>query len=581
MFHKILYLFDTVDKKNFSVILIMMIIATFFEILSIGLLVPFVSILLNDNYLDQFNFIKDYFPFIGDMQKEDLIYLSLIIFLCVFLIKLLFMNLLIVSKNTFLYKFAHKTAEKLFKSYLSRKYEFHVKNNSSKIINNLQIEVQDFTYNVLLSGLELLTEILIFIGLLILLFFIEPIGSLIMCVTGFLFIFIFRKLIKNKTAKWSLVRQTMYRNMVKQIQQGIGGIREVKIMLKEISFIKYFSEFMKNASDVNAKSQSLIELPRYFIEFFALNLFLLFIFIAITNGMDLIMIIPTLSVFAAVAFKFLPAANRISAAIVRISETKAVIDSIYDEIKYFNDEGITLFKNLQKPSKEFNFQKQIELKKIFFKYPNNARVILDNIDIKIKKGEVLGIIGESGQGKTTLINVLTGLLKPNNGNVIVDEQDIYNNIRGWRSRIGYIPQNPFMLDDTIYNNVTFEPFKNYLESNSQKFHNCLKDAQIYDFVQSLKDKHMTLIGERGTKVSGGQIQRISIARALYQDPKILILDEATNALDEENERRIIETIDKIKKERTVIVISHKKSALKICNRVLKLDNGKLSEINLK
>ena len=150
MFYKILYLFDTVDKKNFSILLIMMVVATFFEILSIGLLVPFVSILLNDNYLEQYNFIKDYLPFIIGIEKANLIYLSLVIFFCVFLVKLLFMNLFVVSKNIFLYKFSHKTAEKLFKSYLSRKYEFHVKNNSSKIINNLQIEVQDFTYNVLL-----------------------------------------------------------------------------------------------------------------------------------------------------------------------------------------------------------------------------------------------------------------------------------------------------------------------------------------------------------------------------------------------------------------------------------------------
>ena len=175
-----------------------------------------------------------------------------------------------------------------------------------------------------------------------------------------------------------------------------------------------------------------------------------------------------------------------------------------------------------------------------------------------------------------MINVLTGLLKPSHGEIIVDKTNIYENIRGWRSCIGYIPQNPFMLDDTIYNNVTFEPFKEYVEN--ERFFECLKDAQIHEFVKNLKDKHLTMIGEKGTKISGGQVQRISIARALYQNPEVLILDEATNALDEENEKKIIETIDKIKGNKTIIFISHKKSSLKICNRIMQIHDGSLFEV---
>ena len=428
----------------------------------------------------------------------------------------------------------------------------------------------------MLSGLELLTEILIFFGLLVLLIFIEPLGSLIMFFTGFCFILLFRKLIKKKTSSWSIIRQNMYRNMIKQIQQGIGGIREVKIMLKEITFIRYFSDFMKGASNVNAKSQSLIELPRYYIEFLALNLFIIFIVLSVFQGLELIEVIPTLSVFAAVAFKFLPAANRISGSIVRISESKAIIDSIYNETKYFKDEGELLFNKIKIEPKKFNFQNKIEFNNISFSYPNNSRKILKNIDIQINKGDLIGIIGESGQGKTTLINVLTGLLKPSHGEIIVDKTNIYENIRGWRSCIGYIPQNPFMLDDTIYNNVTFEPFKEYVEN--ERFFECLKDAQIHEFVKNLKDKHLTMIGEKGTKISGGQVQRISIARALYQNPEVLILDEATNALDEENEKKIIETIDKIKGNKTIIFISHKKSSLKICNRIMQIHDGSLFEV---
>ena len=554
-----------------------MFLAAILEVLSIGLVVPFVSILLDETFFSQNAFIQEYLPDLLNYSQSNLIQISLIIFLTIFTVKLLFMNFLVFKKNDFLFGFGHKISEKLFKSYATRKYEFHLRNNSSKIINNLQNEISSFSLNVLLSLLDIATEILIFGGLFLLLIFIDPLGCLVLGGTSLLFIFIFRLVTKKKTHFWAAEKQKMDTLAIKQIQQGIGGIREVLLMLKEKLFISLFSKYMKKSSLIGSKSQSLIDIPRHYMEFLALTLFVTFIFFSLIREVELISIIPTLGVFSAVAFKLLPAVNRISSSLVRIGYSKVIVETIYNEIEYFNNEGQLLFKKIDEKFDIPNLNKEIELKNISFKYPSSKKKILDNVSIKIFKNDAIGIIGESGEGKTTLINLLIGLLKPVSGEILLDSKNINYNNRGWLSIIGYIPQNPFMLDDNIYNNISFEPGND--GEDFKKYDQCLKESQLYDFVNSLEHKSKTNIGEKGTRLSGGQIQRLSIARALYKKPKILILDEATSSLDFENEEKIIKTINSIKKDKTIIIVSHKPSALKYCDKVFRLKNGNLIKLN--
>jgi ATP-binding cassette, subfamily B, bacterial PglK len=554
-----------------------MLLAAILEVLSIGLVVPFVSILLDETFFSKNVFIQEYLPDLLNYSQSNLIQISLIIFLTIFTVKLLFMNFLVFKKNDFLFGFGHKISEKLFKSYATRKYEFHLRNNSSKIINNLQNEISSFSLNVLLSLLEIATEILIFSGLFLLLIFIDPLGCLVLGGTSLLFIFIFRLVTKKKTHFWAAEKQKMDTLAIKQIQQGIGGIREVLLMLKEKLFISLFSKYMKKSSLIGSKSQSLIDIPRHYMEFLALTLFVTFIFFSLIREVELISIIPTLGVFSAVAFKLLPAVNRISSSLVRIGYSKVIVETIYNEIEYYNNEGQLLFKKIDEKFDIPNLNKEIELKNISFKYPSSKKKILDNVSIKIFKNDTIGIIGESGEGKTTLINLLIGLLKPVSGEILLDSKNINYNNRGWLSIIGYIPQNPFMLDDNIYNNISFEPGND--GEDFKKYDQCLKESQLYDFVNSLEHKSKTNIGEKGTRLSGGQIQRLSIARALYRNPKILILDEATSSLDFENEEKIIKTINSIKKDKTIIIVSHKPSALKYCDKVFRLESGNLIKLN--
>ena len=578
MYKKIYFLLDASDKKKFIFIVILMLFAAIMEVLSIGLIVPFVSLLTDPSFYTNSIFVKKYLPQTLNYSYLGVIQLFLIFFLIIFITKLLFMNYLIYTKNNFLFSFGHKISDKLFKSYITRFYEFHLKNNSSKIINSLQNEITSFSQNVLLSLLEITTEIFIFSGLLLLLIFIDPIGCLVLGSTSLIFILLFRFFTKKNNSYWAFQKQKMDILAIKQIQQGIGGIRDVLIALKEKVFIDLFSKYMKKSSDVGSKNQTLIDVPRYYMEFLALLLFLIFIFVSIKRDVELVKLIPTLSLFTAVAFKLLPAVNRIASSLTRLGYSKFIINTIYSEIQYFNSEGFMLHEKTKHKFEKLPIKECITLQNISFSYPNSEKKILDDITLEIKKGETIGIIGKSGEGKTTFVNLFVGLIKQTNGKLFLDNKEIKFNDRAWKSIIGYIPQNPFMLDDTILNNVTFNLIESEIDFNF--FEKCLEEAQLLSFVNSLDEESSTNIGEKGTRLSGGQIQRLSIARALYKNPQILILDEATSSLDIENEEKIIETINAIKKTgKTMIIVSHKPSALKYCDRIFNLKNGKLHKVN--
>ena len=373
MYKKIYFLLDASDRKKFIFIVILMLFAAIMEVLSIGLIVPFVSLLTDPSFYTNSIFVKKYLPQTLNYSYLGVIQLFLIFFLIIFITKLLFMNYLIYTKNNFLFSFGHKISDKLFKSYITRFYEFHLKNNSSKIINSLQNEITSFSQNVLLSLLEITTEIFIFSGLLLLLIFIDPIGCLVLGSTSLVFILLFRFFTKKNNSYWAFQKQKMDILAIKQIQQGIGGIRDVLIALKEKVFIDLFSKYMKKSSDVGSKNQTLIDVPRYYMEFLALLLFLIFIFVSIKRDVELVKLIPTLSLFTAVAFKLLPAVNRIASSLTRLGYSKFIINTIYSEIQYFNSEGFILHEKTKHKFEKLPIKECITLQNISFSYPNSEK----------------------------------------------------------------------------------------------------------------------------------------------------------------------------------------------------------------
>ena len=315
-------------------------------------------------------------------------------------------------------------------------------------------------------------------------------------------------------------------------------------------------------------------LPRVWLEVFVFISLIIFLFFSHFQNNEMTKIIPILALYVGTAFRLLPGINRIVVSINALKLGLPAVKVLQEEIDLFNKQKENLKYTGQS---ETRFEKSLKLKNIFFDY-EKSKSILKGINIEILKGSTIGIMGSSGSGKSTFIDVLTGLLRPNKGEVLVDEQNIYLNLKSWRKKLGYVPQNIYLLDDTIKNNIAFGIQEHLID---QKLINeALNKAGLNKFIKELPNGVETNVGERGTKLSGGQAQRIALARALYNKPSVLILDEATNSLDINKENQILETIKTNLKDITVIIVSHRENTVKICDKVYKISDGILKELNL-
>jgi ABC-type multidrug transport system fused ATPase/permease subunit len=575
---KILALLTVNDKKNFLLLILLMIFAAIIEVFSITLVIPSVSLLLDQAYrIKLINFLEFFNFNLSNINNELLIYIFVFFLLFVFIMKFFYMYFVIYFRSKWAANISARLANNLYASYLSRPYEFHLQKSSSKMILNVTNEVQAFSQNILTPFLEIAHEFLIMLGLLIFMIYVEPIGSLLVLIIGFCTAVIYNIYTHTKTKMWGYERRNNEVEGMKLIQSGLAGIKEVIIFSKKNYFKNEF--FHKNLRLNNAykKQQALLDSSKYYIELIAvISVIGLIFFLLMLNNNETNDILIKLSLFAVIFFKILPALNRIVAAKQRITFSLPSINNIYEEINYFKlfiKEKSIFEKDLRN---KIVLKNSIELRNITYSY-NGKNKILDNLNLNIKKGEITGIIGHSGAGKSTLVNIITGLLKPDIGAIFVDEVPIGDSIESWQKNIGYVPQNFFMLDDSIRSNILFEPNAASKE-NDEKIFKSLEKAQMLDFVKSLPGRLDTIIGERGSNISTGQAQRFSIARALYRNPDLLILDEATSSLDPENEEKFLNLVSSFKEYITTIIISHKVNTLKFCNNIYKINNSKIQKI---
>ena len=581
IFSKTFYLLNNDQKKKFFLMVFLLLIAGIVEMFSVGMIVPFASVLLNQES-NTFNILMSNFEkFLGlNIDNSDMLVYGLGLFFIIFLIKLIFMSCLIFFKNHFLFSVRNSISEKIFSIYLGKPYSFFLSQNSSKLILNCKYEVDLYLSNILQTTIELFTELIIMFSLLILILIMKPFVSSILIITFLTFIILYQFVLKRKTLRWGSEREYTDKEINKLLIQSFGAIKDVLLKFKQNFFLEKFNKYLKQNSVVSVRQLTSTEIPRFLMEFLAI---VFFVFISIffsQTDQNFIEIIPYLGLYAAVAFKVLPAINRILASIQRIRFGIPSSEILYNEIfNYNNDRNNSENKRkghiINSESKIFN--SSFELKNIYYKYAENSENVLQNINIKIKKGEIVGIKGESGAGKSTLVNLVSTLENNYEGSILVDGEDLRNKEDQWKAIIGYVPQNTFVFDDTIMSNIAFGIEEKSIDLD--KLNEVMKISQIYEFVYSLKDNIKTIIGERGIKFSGGQLQRLAIARALYTNPKFLILDEATNALDKENEINIIESLIKLKNQMTILVISHKNTLWKYTNNLYTIENRSLIRIS--
>ncbi len=574
MISKFYNILEKQDKLRFTFIIILMAIAGIFESLSIGILIPFVSFLLDPDLLLKHKIVLEHFSFLTKIDKNYLIYYMLFFIFSTFFLKSIYFLCFHYIKNKFIFNFTNNLTIKLFSSYIAKPYSLYLDDSSHNQLSTCVNEVYQFQQNIVISGIEGLSETIIVFFLVALLFIVNPYASLLIVIIGLILFLLFHSFTKRKVQEWGFIRQKNEAKMIEKVQQSYSGLKEILVYLKETFFINTFEKIVGETTSVNIKKQTLLDIPKTIIEIIAIIIFIAIILIIYFYNSSPSYFIPILGLYVGVSFKLMPALNRIIVSSQNFRNATATLNKISKEMNIFND-NLKSIEELKKNNINIiKFNKNIKLKNISFKYPSKTTNLFNDINLEINKGEIIGIKGQSGEGKSTLINMICGFLVPDKGEILVDDDvNINTNIRGWRSILGYIPQQTYLFNGSLKENICFS--KNG-PVDEDSFNQAIDMAQLRNLVNASPDKENTQVGERGILLSGGQIQRISLARCLYKNPEIMILDEATSSLDSINEKKILESISLLKGKKTIIIVSHRDSSLSLCDRVLYLDKKKLS-----
>ncbi|MDE5413802.1 ABC transporter ATP-binding protein [Alkalihalobacterium chitinilyticum] len=579
---KILMLFNPKEKKKLISLFFLMIIAALLETVGIGLIIPFVGIITNPEIIHEQSALLYIFELFNFQSTTAFIIFSVVIFLSVFVLKNLYLLFFYYAQYRVIFNQQVRLSSRLFKEYLKKPYTFHLQRNTAELLRNVNGEVPKVFQGIILSTFQLLTEILVITCILILLLFTAPIATITASILLGSSVIIFFNSFRKKITSLGKEQQKVGSSMIKWVNQGLGASKEVKVSGKENFFINSYKNKSQIQANNNRYMRMLEQVPRLFIETLIVSIVFITMLIIILQGTNTTQIVSTMALFAMAAFRLMPSINRVIAMITTIKYSQPALEVVYEDL--FENTDITEIKhsiNLFEKSDigGRKFKDSLQLKDVSFRYPNQREYSIKDVSLTIPIGHSAAFIGESGAGKTTVVDILLGLLYPEKGKVIVDGKSLFEQKLLWQQKIGYIPQSIYLSDDTIRGNVAFGLDSDCIDDEQVWY--ALEQAHLKEFVMSLPDQLDTHVGERGVRLSGGQRQRIGIARALYHNPEILFMDEATSALDIETEKEIMKAIDGLKGEKTLIIIAHRLSTIENCDTVFKMSKGRLVSVENK
>jgi ABC-type multidrug transport system fused ATPase/permease subunit len=552
--------------KNKTILFSFILLLTaFFETLGIGVIYQVLRIITDVGFIENnsyLNFIKEYF-YINDNQVIVIILISLLL---IFIIKNTLIVIFVKWQQNFLNNFDIHISDRLFTYYISQPYEKYLLNNSSTYVRNLTAETSNFK-GALQLLMVLISEGVIIISIGGFLLFFNPIISLIIFAIILLICsFYFVGPVNNFLKKISEKRLLFANKYTKFLIQGLASFREIRVYHSEdqARFDHYNNK--KKVNDLYRHLVVVNAIPRHLFEVITFLLLGSYISYFALNDKNLLEIIPTIGIYLVAAYKIIPSSVKILNSINTFKFLSASINYIHQELK----SAKKIENNIKDKSIIDNF-KYLEFKDVSFRYLNTKKYVFKNISLKFKRGEIIGLKGESGSGKSTLINLMLGLLDPTSGKILVNSKNLNFIKNSWLKLVSYVPQNVFITDSNIFKNVAFG--KKNSEINRSKLLTLLKKLNIF---RDIKSKGLNRnLGERGTLFSGGQVQRIVFARALYKDPSVIFFDEATNGLDEKNEKNIFKLLLKLKDKKTLFISSHNQNLLNICDYILELKSGKI------
>lgn len=568
---KIFRLLSGKQKRDAVVLAVLMFLGGIMESLSVAMILPLVSAVMDSSDWNQSWYASIICELLSIDRHRDYIIALIVLLIIVFVVKNLFLLFEYNAQYLYITRGRVQIQADLMHKYMHKDYTFFLNSNSGEIIRIVTSDTGQ-VFTLISFVMSYFTEIITcgIIGITV--FVVSPDMTVIMAIILLLELFIITKVIKPIMARLGNSQRVEYAMANKWIIQALNGIKSIKVSYKEGFFEENYIIHANKGADVDRKNRLLGDMPRLMIEACTIVSVLIVILIMILNGNEIVSIVPKLSAFMMAAIRLLPSINRISGAINQTSFLEGGLDNI---LHILDTEGDFRHKEQEqkKQNDEITFNDELVLDRVSFLYPDTEKKILSSSTLRILPGQSIGIVGASGAGKTTLVDILLGLLQPCSGQVVSDGKDISINMKSWLSNVAYIPQSIFLMDDSIKKNIAFG--ENEEDVDEEKIWRVIKEAQLLDYVSELEDGVNTMVGEAGVRLSGGQRQRIGIARALYTDAEILFFDEATSALDNETEAAIMDAINGLKGKRTLIIIAHRLSTIQNCDAVYRVEDGKI------
>ena len=575
IYSKLKVLLDRKQKTQMVGIVVLMLIGGVLESLGIAMIAPVMQVVIDPAKVEENRILSSIYNILGLTSTTQLAAIIMVSIILVFIIKNVFLYFMNVVQLRFVYTNQFATSRRMMINFMQRPYEYYLNADTTVIQRNITSDVNNL-YALILSCLQLISEIIVFVCLVAILLSQDAKMTLTIATLLVIVLLVIKFVIKPVMVKAGKDNQDYYSGLYKWIYESVTGIKEIKVAAKENYFINGYADC--GAGYVNAvqKYNLYNSTPRLLIETIAIAGMVGYMLFVMAQGTSLTSLLPQLTVLAAAAARLLPSANRINNYLTSIAYFEPFLDNVSENLQdEIHDESISYnsedYRNKSQIEK-LPVRKSIKLEGITYKYPNTDKYILDGADMEIPVGKSVGIVGTSGAGKTTIVDVLLGLLEPEKGKIFADGVDVKTNYKGWLKNVGYIPQTIFMTDSTIRKNVAFGVPED--EIDDAKVWQALTEAALDSFVKELPDGLDTEIGERGIRLSGGQRQRIGIARALFEDPEVLVLDEATSALDNDTEAAIMDSINRLHGKKTLVIIAHRLQTIEKCDMIYGIRDGK-------
>ena len=577
LFLKIFSIFTPKEQRYCVFLVAAMMVGAALEAVGIGAILPLISLMGQPDFLARHTEIADYAARVGITTHTELIVGISLLLILLYIMKNLYLAWQLRLQINFSITNQIQFSKELMASYLAKPYLFHLNHNTATLLRNVHSGGVVVFSNILVPAFQLLTEIITALIIWLMLVFVDPFTAIIVAGVMGGMIYALLRSFRRKIDEIAQIQNTYVGAYIQSVNQGLGAIKETKVMRKEQAFLQIFGQNYEKSGLASQQFLFLNQLPRIIIETLIVCALLLLIVEKVALGNTPMEIVPLLGVLALAAFRLMPSANRIVTLSNGIKFQIPLFDELYRELlalksRKYHRRDLKLADN----PPPLPFTKAICVEHLGFYYPGTSEEVLTDVSFSIPKGSFVGILGPSGAGKTTFVDILLGLFVPTRGRITVDGIDIRHELRAWQANIAYVPQSIYLTDATIRENVALG--ESLDEIDEARVHRALAMAELDAFVNAQEQGLDTMVGERGVKLSGGQRQRIGIARALYQQPEVLILDEATSALDTETEKSITDTILKFKGQITIIAIAHRVSTLEACDFKVMFEAGTAREL---